>query len=67
VYQAQPEGKEMLDCEDVANYLGVRQTTVQRWCREGKLRSLKIGKAWRIRRDELEDFLKRNENSANYQ
>jgi excisionase family DNA binding protein len=60
-----PNEKELLDSEEVAEYLGVERTTVQRWCRSGQLRGLKIGKGWRIRRDALEGFLKQSENTAN--
>jgi excisionase family DNA binding protein len=56
-------GKHLLNVADVAEYLGVEQTTVQRWCREGSLPGMKIGKAWRIRREALEEFLKRSERS----
>jgi excisionase family DNA binding protein len=50
--------KGLLSAEDVAEYLGVGQVTVYRWCREGRLPCLKIGKSWRIRRAALEDFLR---------
>ena len=60
-----PPEKELFDCEEVAEYLGVERTTVQRWCRSGHLRGLKIGKGWRIRRDALEGLLKQSENRAN--
>lgn len=55
------QGKHLLDVEDVAGYLGVEQTTVQRWCREGSLPAMKIGKEWRIRREALDLFLRRSE------
>lgn len=55
------QGKYLLETEDVAEYLGVKQTTVWRWCREGILPCMKIGKEWRIRREALEEFLKRSE------
>ena len=48
---------------DVAEYLRVEQTTVQRWCREGSLPCMKIGKEWRIRHQALERFLERSERS----
>jgi excisionase family DNA binding protein len=57
------QGKHLLDVADVAEYLGVEQTTVQRWCREGSLPCMKISKEWRIRREALEEFLKRSERS----
>jgi excisionase family DNA binding protein len=41
--------------------IGVKESTVYRWCTEGKLPCLKIGKNWRIRRGVLEDFLKQSE------
>jgi excisionase family DNA binding protein len=50
-----------LGAEDVAGVIGVKETTVWRWCREGKLPCLKVGKHWRVRREVLEDFLKRSE------
>ena len=52
---------ELLATTDVAGMIGVKETTVYRWCKEGKLPCLKIGKHWRIRREALEDFLKESE------
>ena len=53
--------RELLGAEEVAELVGVKETTVYKWCKEGKLPCLKIGKRWRIRREALEDFLKRSE------
>ena len=52
---------ELLAAADVAGMLGVKESTVYRWCSEGKLPCLKIGYHWRIRRGVLEDFLKQSE------
>jgi excisionase family DNA binding protein len=52
---------ELLAAADVASMIGVKETTVYRWCKEGKLLCLKIGKHWRVRRKALEDFLKESE------
>ena len=52
---------ELLAATDVAELIGVKETTVYRWCKEGKLPCLKVGKHWRIRREALEDFLKESE------
>src|SRR5215212_4278331 len=52
---------ELLAATEVAGIIGVKETTVYRWCKEGKLPCLKVGKHWRIRREALEDFLKRSE------
>jgi excisionase family DNA binding protein len=56
--------KELLSAEDVAALMGVKETTVWRWCREGTLPCLKVGKHWRVRREAFEDFLKRSERSS---
>src|SRR5918994_1798457 len=52
---------ELLAATDVASKIGVKETTVYRWCKEGKLPCLKVGKHWRIRREALEDFLRESE------
>src|SRR5215210_1220865 len=52
---------ELLAATDVAGMIGVKETTVYRWCKEGKLPCLKVGKHWRVRREALEDFLKSSE------
>src|SRR5215203_4524912 len=54
---------ELLSAEDVAALMGLKESTVWRWCREGRLPCLKVGKHWRIRRETLEDFLEQSERS----
>ena len=56
--------KDLLGVEEVAGYLGVGPVTVYRWCRDGRLPCLKIGKHWRIRRAALEDFIQRSERQS---
>jgi excisionase family DNA binding protein len=53
--------KELLAATDVAGMIGIKETTVYKWCKEGKLPCLKVGKHWRIRREALEDLLKSSE------
>ena len=53
--------KELLAAVDIAELVGVKETTVYKWCKEGKLPCLKVGKHWRIRREALEDFLRESE------
>jgi excisionase family DNA binding protein len=52
---------ELLAATDVAQLMGIKETTVYKWCKEGKLPCLKVGKHWRIRREALEDFLRESE------
>lgn len=44
--------------EEVAKILKVAYLTVYRWIQAGKLKTLKAGKQYRIRKDDLETFLK---------
>ncbi len=53
----------LLSAEEVAEYFGVKTTTVYRWCKEGRIPCLKIGKHWPVRREELADFVKEAEES----
>lgn len=53
--------KELLSAEDVAELLEVKESTVWRWCREGTLPGLKVGRHWRVRPEALEEFLRRSE------
>ena len=64
VYTENGRGIELLGAEEVAGLLGVKESTVWRWCREGILPGLKVGKRWRVRRQALEDFLREKERSA---
>jgi excisionase family DNA binding protein len=51
--------KVLLTVEEVAEFLRIAPNTVYRWCRDGKLAGIKIGKEWRIARAELDSFLTR--------
>jgi excisionase family DNA binding protein len=56
--------KDLLGAEDVAALIGIKESTVWRWCREGRLPCLKVGKHWRVRREVLEDFLEQSARST---
>ena len=44
--------------EDVAKMLKVAYLTVYRWIQAGKLKSYKAGKQYRIKKDDLDSFIK---------
>ena len=59
-------GIELLGAEEVAEFLGIKEPTVWRWCREGNLPCLKVGKRWRVRLEAPEGFLKEKERSVTW-
>ena len=44
---------ELLTVKEVANYLRVSRVTAWRWCQQGVIPAFRIGRTWRIPRDEL--------------
>lgn len=45
-------------CEEVSEIYRVKISTVWAWVRSGKLKAVCIGKQYRIRREDLEEFEK---------
>ena len=50
-----------MTAEEVAEYLRIDLTTTREMLREGKLPGRKVGRAWRVLRDELEAWLRQPE------
>lgn len=51
--QPQPLMNEILTVQEVANYLRVSRVTIWRWCKQGVLPASRIGRNWRINREDL--------------
>ena len=51
-------GKEFYKAEDLAQKLDVNIMTIYRYIKAGRLKAYKIGKEFRIAKDEFERFLK---------
>jgi len=54
----------LLTTQDVAGYLQVDPNTVYRWCRDGKLGAIKIGREWRIDQRDLAEFMRAHRNCS---
>lgn len=55
---------DLLTAVEVAAHLQLARVTVQKWCKEGKLPAVKVGKAYRIRRSELEAWFEARRSAA---
>ena len=47
--------------QEVADRLRVSEATVRHWIKDGALRAIDLGKAWRISDADLDNFLHRHE------
>jgi len=48
----------LLTPRETAEKLKVSEQTVLRWLREGKLKGIRAGKLWRIKEEDLQEFIK---------
>jgi excisionase family DNA binding protein len=47
----------VLSTAEAAEELGVSEDTVRRMCERGELRAYRVGRAWKIRREDLDAYL----------
>lgn len=57
-------GKRLLNAKETAEYLGLKEWTVRQWASMGKLPKVKMGKALRFDRQDLEKFVEENKSMA---
>jgi|GEM_PF-1049424 excisionase family DNA binding protein len=49
--------RDVLTVDEIADYLRVSRATICRWCGTGRLPAFKIGKSWRVQRNDLEGYI----------
>ena len=50
--------------EEMANLFAVKSKTIREWLKKGQLKGTKIGKQWRVKEQDLEEFLNHSTSSA---
>ncbi|MBO8183419.1 MAG: helix-turn-helix domain-containing protein [Archaeoglobus sp.] len=50
----------LLTPDEVAERLAMSSKTVKDWLRSGKLKGVKLGKFWRVRPEDLDEFIREN-------
>ena len=53
------EEKRLLTISEVAEFLQMNSMTVYSWVKDGKIPAFKIGKVWRFRKTEIDEWLKK--------
>lgn len=49
--------EKFLTCEEVAEVCRVKVTTVWAWIREGKLKAFRLGRDYRVKKEDLDAFI----------
>lgn len=52
--------------EEAASYLRINPRTITRMAKRGEIPSIQIGRLWRFRRGDLDEWLTRKVNSVSY-
>lgn len=50
--------KEIMNLREVAKYLGLNERTVYNLVRRGEIPATKIGRQWRVKKDNLDEMFK---------
>lgn len=50
--------KEIMNLKEVAKYLGLNERTVYNLVRRGEIPATKIGRQWRVKKDNLDEMFK---------
>lgn len=53
---------ELYTIEELTELLQVTQRTIYNWIKSGKLKAFKIGRGWRVKREDLDAFLNERSN-----
>lgn len=50
--------KTIMNCKEVAEYIGLNYFTVLKYAKTGRLPAFKTGKEWKFHKDTLDEFIK---------
>ncbi len=49
-----------LSVDEIGTYLGVKRDTVYKWINEKSLPAHKIGRLWKFKKDEIDDWVRKD-------
>jgi len=53
------EDNEIMTISQVAKYLQISEITTYRLVQEGKIPAFKVGRSWRIKREDINEFIEK--------
>lgn len=54
----------MLTIDDLCEILQLRPNTIRNYLKEGKLIGSKFGREWRVKQEDLDEFIDQNRNTS---
>jgi len=58
--------KEIMTISQVAKYLQISEITTYRLIQEGKIPAFKVGRGWRIKREDLNEFIEKQKKGERF-
>ena len=58
--------KEIMTISQVAKYLQISEITTYRLIQEGKIPAFKVGRGWRIKREDLNEFIEKQKRGERF-
>ncbi len=52
-----------LSVDEIAVYLGIKRETVYKWISEKKMPAHRVGRLWKFRKDEVDDWVRKGEST----
>jgi len=51
--------------DEIASYLGVKRSTLYKWINRKKMPAHKVGRLWKFRKEEIDEWIKSGEAGSN--
>jgi excisionase family DNA binding protein len=55
---AWPQAERWLSVDEIAAYLGIKRDTVYKWISEKQMPAHRMGRLWKFRKDEVDEWVK---------
>lgn len=60
------EENEIMTISQVAKYLQISEVTTYRLVQEGKIQAFKVGRGWRVKREDLQGFIEKQKRGERF-
>jgi len=59
--------KEIMTIRQVAEYLQISEVTTYRLVQDNKIPAFKVGRSWRVKKEDLDDFIEKQKRGERFQ